>query len=550
MYNDNDQWESVHGPTAMTKHGFSSTGTAISAEPGAGYRSLLMAGIGGIVVLLLITLLVTYGVLEIKSGLRAYVTGESLWSKGRQQAIYHLDRYAETADPRYLARARDGLDIPLGDHQARLALQDSPPDQESAREGFIRGLNHPRDISRMIWMFRYFHNAPYFEEAISIWTEADEYILRLQQIADRLETNIQSDRPVHALRVEISEIQDALVPLEKAFSETLGSADHWLNRVLFTTVSIVLALVVVIILALFWAGARRLALSESELRATLENAAVGMAVVTADGVVQSINSHASTILGRPGSGLAGANLTSLPGLATNPVDMDELASKLAAGGNKQIAERTCETDNGEQIWLRYTFSGVDDQRQCRQFFILVIEDISETRSREARLTWQASHDPLTGVFNRREFETQLESAIHTASDESVQHALMFIDLDQFKSINDRGGHNAGDHCLSRVATMLSRHLRQGDVLARVGGDEFAVILRYCPLEVAGRIADQLRKVVAGSRFHWGRHSFRVTISIGVIRIDANSDCMDSVVHAADLACYQAKKLGRNCISLD
>lgn len=233
-----------------------------SVDPGGASRSMMQVGVGAIVLLLMLALGLVGGVLELKSGVRAYVTGESLWSKGKQDAVYYLDRFAETGDGKYMQLGRKGLAVPLGDRQARLALEASPPDRKAAEKGFLQGENHPDDIPRLIRLFRHFSEVSHFREAVAIWREADHYILRLEEIADQLEAGVEAAGEREALRDEIQSIQETLQPLEQEFSRTLGKADRWLNRILFTLVSVVLGLTALLAMGLFWWAARRLALSD------------------------------------------------------------------------------------------------------------------------------------------------------------------------------------------------------------------------------------------------------------------------------------------------
>ena len=148
-------------------------------------------------------------------------------------------------------------------------------------------------------------------------------------------------------------------------------------------------------------------------------------------------------------------------------------------------------------------------------------------------------------MNRREFEERLKSALGKAAEPGVEHALFFMDLDQFKVINDTCGHRAGDELLKQLAAQLNYSLRDSDTLARLGGDEFAVLLENCPLEHAQKLADKMRQLVKEFRFAWEDKSFEIGVSIGVVMITANSGSIEELLSAADAACYFAKEQGRN-----
>ena len=163
----------------------------------------------------------------------------------------------------------------------------------------------------------------------------------------------------------------------------------------------------------------------------------------------------------------------------------------------------------------------------------------------AQITYQASHDTLTGLINRREFELRLQRALLSAQQLGKVHALFFLDLDQFKIVNDTCGHEAGDELLRQVAHQLRQKIRERDTLARIGGDEFTVLLENCHLDDAVQVAQQLRETVQNFRFGWHEKYFAIGASIGVVMISSASESAAVLLSQADAACYTAKDLGRN-----
>jgi diguanylate cyclase (GGDEF)-like protein len=161
------------------------------------------------------------------------------------------------------------------------------------------------------------------------------------------------------------------------------------------------------------------------------------------------------------------------------------------------------------------------------------------------LRWQASHDALTGLVNRDEFERRVAGALQSALAQTRAHALLYMDLDRFKQVNDRCGHAAGDELLRVVARLLQAQMRDTDVLARLGGDELGVLLPDCPLAQACAIAEQIRAAIDDFRFVWGAHTFKLGISIGLVQVGADSAPLAALLGAADQACYRAKEQGRN-----
>jgi diguanylate cyclase (GGDEF)-like protein len=181
--------------------------------------------------------------------------------------------------------------------------------------------------------------------------------------------------------------------------------------------------------------------------------------------------------------------------------------------------------------------------------VLVLHDVSRERQYAAKLSYQASHDSLTGLINRTEFEHRLALALKSSAQIGRHHAVMYLDLDQFKVVNDTCGHAAGDQLMRQVSTVLQKRLREGDTLARLGGDEFGVLLENCSADNALRIADELRQTVMDFHFAWESRSFSIGVSIGVVNVEDGLFTIADVLSAADAACYMAKEKGRNRVQV-
>ena len=177
---------------------------------------------------------------------------------------------------------------------------------------------------------------------------------------------------------------------------------------------------------------------------------------------------------------------------------------------------------------------------------MVFHDVSQERRLQRALAYQATHDALTGLINRREFEARLGDALQGARDsDSLRHVLLYLDLDQFKVVNDTCGHEAGDRLLKQVTSVVQTRIRTTDMLARLGGDEFGVLLHDCTLDTAHRIAEGLRQAIRDYRFIWQERVLKVGVSIGIAEITGESETGASVMSAADVACYSAKDSGRD-----
>jgi len=204
--------------------------------------------------------------------------------------------------------------------------------------------------------------------------------------------------------------------------------------------------------------------------------------------------------------------------------------------------------NSRTIWTRSTARCIVNEDQGNNI-LFVCEDITEQKKLSEKLSFQASHDALTGLVNRREFEQRINDAINSAKQEQTEHALFFLDLDQFKVINDTCGHLAGDHLLKELVSVINPLIRQGDTLARIGGDEFGVLLENCALNQASNVAEQIRRKINTFKFIWDNKELGVGVSIGVVPISENTSSITMVMSDADAACYIAKEAGRNKIHI-
>ena len=179
--------------------------------------------------------------------------------------------------------------------------------------------------------------------------------------------------------------------------------------------------------------------------------------------------------------------------------------------------------------------------------MLVLKDVTRERQHAAQLSHQAQHDALTGLVNRREFEQRLSRALTSAAELDRTHAVLYLDLDRFKEVNDSCGHAAGDELLREISGLFQRSLRERDTLARLGGDEFAVLLENCVSDDATRIAESLRNAVAEFNFAWEGRRFRLGVSVGVVPIAGRRYSVAEVLRIADASCYKAKDAGRDRI---
>lgn len=184
------------------------------------------------------------------------------------------------------------------------------------------------------------------------------------------------------------------------------------------------------------------------------------------------------------------------------------------------------------------------EKGCKHLPVSIF-DISERKQAQERLRYQASHDGLTGLINRYEFEQRVTRVLATVAKDKAKHAMCFLDLDQFKIINDTCGHSVGDELLRQVSRLLQKTIRNRDTIARLGGDEFGVLMEHCTVEQAKRVSRDILNAVTNFHFVWSGSAFRISVSIGLVEIAEDSEGFTELLKQADSACYLAKESGRN-----
>ncbi|MEJ2059931.1 MAG: EAL domain-containing protein [Gammaproteobacteria bacterium] len=227
------------------------------------------------------------------------------------------------------------------------------------------------------------------------------------------------------------------------------------------------------------------------------------------------------------------------------IDLTELLDNAEQGELPQhLITRTSKL-NGDEVIAQVSYLPISDEEEAPAGFVFLLHDITSLRQLSRKLSYEATHDPLTGLLNRREFETQLNEYIDLAKSGDDVHVLCYIDLDQFKVVNDTSGHRAGDALLVQIAELLTKVVRRADVVARLGGDEFGILLTYCTREVAESIVSKLIQSISAHAFTWNEREFQVGASVGMAIIDRDTKSMEEILSSADAACYLAKERGRN-----
>lgn len=382
--------------------------------------------------------------MDILAAGRAYVEGESLWSKNQKEAVFHLIRFAATGSESDFLSYRKAIMVPEGFRNARVELEKPDPDDSIVRAGFTQGGTHPDDIAGVISLYERFHRVSYMKRVLDIWKTGDEFMERLDAEAEELHALQRSGgadflgRETGLILNRIIQINKELRPWQNQFSNTLGEATRWIRSTLL------------------------------------------LVILTVAGI-------------------------------------------LVPFGILLTQRMVSQVDRAERE----------------------LKELKLGQEYSVKLAYHASHDPLTNLVNRLEFEKRLALALHTAASQGRQHSVMYLDLDQFKIVNDTCGHAAGDQLLRQVGALLKEQVREGDSLARLGGDEFGVLLENCPMQEAIGIADKLRQCIADFRFVSEGKAFTIGASVGVVQVADGMLSLTDILSAADSACYTAKEKGRN-----
>lgn len=287
---------------------------------------------------------------------------------------------------------------------------------------------------------------------------------------------------------------------------------------------------------------------------TLQSIGDGVITTDADGFVDYINPVAQDLIGWDMRNAHGESIESLMTLInehTRATVENPVSRCLKEGRVITLAENSVLINKeGNEVPIQDSAAPIRDRIGNVIGAVMVFHDVSKESRLFRKLSYQASHDTLTGLINRREFENCLVAALDDAHNRQGQtHALLYLDLDQFKVVNDTFGHTAGDELLRQISDVVQANIRSTDILARLGGDEFGILLERCTEERAVEVAEAIRGAIEEHRFNWQQAFTSARCSIGVVMVSSDSPDVASVMSSADVACYSAKDMGRNQIHL-
>lgn len=300
------------------------------------------------------------------------------------------------------------------------------------------------------------------------------------------------------------------------------------------------------------ATAAALRAEKEKLRVTLH--AIGDAVICTDAAsnITFMNQTAEVLTGYKADDAIGRTLSDIycPRDEENneviPV-LDEVTSDTAGAYNRAVIERP----DGSRAAIRQIVSPIITEGRVSNGSVIVIQDVTDARTLQRQLAYAASHDSLTGLANRASFHTRMRELTEelNGADDDTTHQLLFIDLDRFKAVNDSAGHAAGDAMLKLIAATLRNAVRPTDFAARIGGDEFALILFGCDTECAVREAEKIVAAISEINLDWQGQRFTVGASVGVASIAPGSAAVDEIIANADRGCYAAKSEGRGTVAV-
>jgi diguanylate cyclase (GGDEF)-like protein len=539
------------------------------------------------------------------SAVRAYVGGEGLWSKAEKDAVYQLEAYGRTRDPRNYRAYVGLLSVSLGDRQARLEMAKATPDKHKEFQGFLQGRNERSDIPGMIALFQRFHQVSYISQAIADWTQADVLMVRIRTLAERLHEQVQSGQPrstIDRTLSEIGRVNQNLTAIEDHFSYTLGEGSRWLTGLVLRI--LVGAALTVELSGLFLTASvtggisKRLnamleatdRISKGDYRVSLETntkdelGRLSLALNKMAGDIAREQARAESAVRVSETALREAHrvahigswewdmradaftwskefrrLCEVPSNCDHPsyadfVELTHPADRLHVDKAIQASRTSGEpftvdhrlaspSEAGRWLCTQGAIECDTGDRGVRMIGTTI--DVTDRKLAEERLAYLAEHDPLTDLPNRLLLVDRLRQAIAKTHRDDSFGALFYVDLDHFKDLNDTLGHAAGDRLLVSVGERLKASIRGVDTVARSGGDEFLIVLSDLASSDAAAVVAKTVLRALSQPFSVDGHEMFVTASIGISQFPTDGVDVETLIRDADTAMYQAKKHGRN-----
>ena len=485
---------------------------------------------------------------QLLSSGRAFIAAESEWSKAQKDAVFYLTRYAtERSEGDYEAFQR-AIRVIEGDRAARLEFRKPRPDLAVVRRGLIDGNVHPTEIDGLLNLYGRLDGFAPMDYVLSLWERSDLHVDGLQRVARELRSREPSPEAAAALVREIHRINTSLKPLADEFAQTLGEIQRTAQSLLTSGILIITGILLIggiMLSRRFLAQNARLqqtlADSELQLRHLVESAPLPLLIARAsDQKLVYANERALEELGLD---FDAARQRSLADLYVDDDNRTAVAEMLSRQGSVREVEVHLKDQSGRQFWL--LMSAQPMRYEGTVCLLVALANIDSRKRQQDEMRRKAMHDPLTGLPNRALFLESLDRAIAKAKRRSARFSVLFIDLDRFKEVNDTMGHHAGDVLLQAVARRLGTAVRQSDLVARMGGDEFVILIEeHQGPEDVMIVAQKALALLERPVTIEGREA-AISGSIGIASYPEDGIDVDALVKNADVAMYQAKERGRN-----
>lgn len=502
--------------------------------------------------------------IEFMLGAKGFNSGENAWAKAQKNASMYLIDFLRTGDVASEQAYKDSMEEIRTLKKVREIIVKSPNETEKMLALLKNTKMLEADARAAVNLQKYVGRSPMFLEAFDLWKDAEDEIFKLEAIHRKivafLSKKEQLQDELEDLNAEIIKIDKIAQPMEEIFANKMSNLTHLSAKLMifagflfFIFVSISITLRTRSLLNESKKNAA--ALANERQKAVITLAAIGDAVITIykKNEIDYMNNAAIKLcMTSPSDNISLSEDICL-------VDEDsgeELMSLLSQLQNNHT--RTIQSKNsynlirkdGSKIPVSWVASSLYAENQMTGA-VLVMRDTTREKQLIERLSWLASHDPMTSLLNRHAFEEHLKQTLTKLGENGAKNecVLLFIDVDQFKIVNDTSGHAAGDELLCLISRAISKCIGKDDVFARMGGDEFGVILQNCSMEEGIVRAEQIRDVVSQSELIWGTRRFNSTASIGLVHLDNSDKSLSTALSSADLACYKAKDNGRNRVEV-
>ncbi|WP_154223260.1 sensor domain-containing diguanylate cyclase [Marinicella rhabdoformis] len=481
---------------------------------------------------------ITFMIIKTHAGVEAFVSSNSHWTLAHTKAKYALDDYFDSHNKSDFKKFEDHIKICLDIRQSLIAFE-----QGEYKKG-ISSLQHtsihPNNMSDMSFLYRFFYNIPQVKQLLYNWKLANQKIYEFHSVAQLTQQAITNKAPKHIIEIHKSKVEKSYNqarPIESSLENAVRQVTTWIGQMTFRLT----AIIYILLGLMLYLGIKR-ALNAFHERdalyhATFHHANVGIIQLSLNGKIQRMNQTFCDMFSVTTKDMKNRNVKDILENHDNhqPQNIDIL-NTLSPDEPTFSYHFKIKSRKGMLLWLKATITKIFNQQNLALYHIAMIEDISELHAMNEQLKQMAHHDYLTGLSNKFAFENHLSNAVK----EGQTGVLFYMDLDKFKVINDTAGHAAGDQALTEVAQVLRLSFKKDDMVARIGGDEFAAFVSNINLQVAEKIKTGITKSIEQHLITYQDQSFHIGISIGLAATDNSTLSSKQLMLQADTAAYESK----------